>query len=155
MLTSEPFQNMNAYRYCFLLELQEKFQGNLKLVTAKAGVKPVIRESGVAEYSQYGSIEVLDEGYEFIFRDYILYSILDESYSKADDPADYVGNTFRIYRKSHLLDYVAKDTTATHDFPGPYQHYCISAEDHIVSVITTVEPEIIKLNEQDLSQFLC
>ena len=35
----------------------------------------------------------------------------------------YEGIRFRIYSKSHFIDYMALESFASDDYPGPTQHY--------------------------------
>jgi hypothetical protein len=73
---------------------------------------------------------------------YIAYSVRNESY--AQDGTDYDGKFFRLFSKSPFLDYICAATFASNDFPGPYKHWQLACLDHVVDVVSTVEPAITK-----------
>jgi len=75
------------------------------------------------------------------FLSYIAYSVIDESYDNLQG-TDFTGNRLRTYQTSNFLDYIKKDTIASSDYPGAFQHYAFLFEDHVVNVISTLEPRI-------------
>lgn len=84
--------------------------------------------------------------YKVAFKSYISHSVVNESYTNINPGDIYTGRLFRIYQKSAFLDYLAAETFATHDYPGPFKHYCIAALNHIVNIASMDEPVIEKLN---------
>jgi hypothetical protein len=80
--------------------------------------------------------------YEITFLSYVAYAVLNESFAKVDDYEQYTGRYFRIYSKSHFLDYVAAATFASDDYPGKATHYEIACLDHIVEVVSAEEPQV-------------
>lgn len=76
------------------------------------------------------------------FESYIRYSILNESFTVWDDYEEFEGEIFRIFSKSRYLDFIAAGTIATEDYPGPFKHYGIAGLNHIVDIVSTVEPKI-------------
>jgi hypothetical protein len=74
---------------------------------------------------------------------YIAYGVRNESFVTADDSETLVaGRLLRIYSKSTFLEYVSRATFASHEHPGPYAHFEIVSEDHIIDVVSTEGPEI-------------
>jgi hypothetical protein len=83
--------------------------------------------------------------FEIVWRHYVGYSVLNESYAAVDDAEQYEGIRFRIYSKSHFIDYMALESFASDDYPGPTQHYCVACEDHIVNVLSVEVPAVQRL----------
>ena len=72
----------------------------------------------------------------------VAYSVLNESFASVDDEERYEGNRFRVYVKSRFIDYVSLASFACADYPGPTQHYAVVCENHVVNVISVVQPTI-------------
>ena len=85
------------------------------------------------------------EIFKIIFERYIAYSVINESYESLGG-TEYIGEKIRTYNKSNFLDYVKADTFASADYPGEFKHYAFISLNHIVNVISTVEPKIEKVN---------
>jgi hypothetical protein len=84
-------------------------------------------------------------GAEIVWRYDIGYSVLNESYAAVDDAEQYEGARFRIYSKSHFVDYMSLASFASDEYPGPTQHYCVACEDHILDVLSTEAPTVKRL----------
>ncbi|MDY2588513.1 hypothetical protein [Winogradskyella aquimaris] len=85
------------------------------------------------------------EIFKITFDRYIAYSVINESYESLGG-TEYVGEKIRTYNKSNFLDYVKADTFASADYPGEFKHYAFISLNHIVNVVSTVEPKIEKVN---------
>jgi hypothetical protein len=73
----------------------------------------------------------------------VSYTVLNESYGKYPEAAEeFVGKLFRVFSKSHLLDFTKKATIACDEYPGPLHHYEIACLNHVIDVITTKPPRI-------------
>ena len=72
---------------------------------------------------------------------YIAYSVRNESYAQNGRDV-FEGRLFRIFSRSHFLDYVGASTLVTSDYPGSYRHWSLVCSDHVIDVISTVEPRI-------------
>ncbi len=73
------------------------------------------------------------------------YAVLNESFAKVDDYEEHKGRYFRIYSKSHFLDFLGVATFASDDYPGKAAHYEIACLDHIVDVVSSEEPQVREL----------
>jgi hypothetical protein len=85
------------------------------------------------------------DAYEIVFRTYIAYAVLNESYASIDESEEYTGEYFRLYSKSRFLDYLRAASFADEEYPGNFTHYEIACSDHVVEVVSVDEPEIILL----------
>lgn len=83
--------------------------------------------------------------YEIVFPDYVIYQVRKESYCSWDDYEIRKGKKLIIYEKSRLLDYY-RTAVNEHLFDGECKHYGISAEHHIIDVISFESPVIRRIN---------
>jgi len=79
--------------------------------------------------------------FELIWNQYIAYAVTNESFAtpNGDENAD-SGRLLRCYSQSPFLDYVARTTVATAEFPAPYTHARVLSESQIVDVVSTGVP---------------
>lgn len=142
------FKNINNHRYIYLGEIGEPEDNCLRFIVEEAGVseKESSLEISDSEISGLRAIEVTKDSciYEVVFNDYISYSVLNESYASVDEDEEFEGDLFRIYNKSHFLDYLKKASFATSEYPAPFKHYGFNFLNHILDVVSTEEP-VIKL----------
>lgn len=92
--------------------------------------------------------EDMDQVYEIIFEDYVIYQNRNESYTVWDDYEIRKGNYLIIFEKSRLLDYyedVLFDFDDEETKREKRKHYGIYTENHIIDVISNSEPKIRKL----------
>jgi len=80
--------------------------------------------------------------FELVWQSYVSYSVRNESFCTLDKEEVWEGRLFCLYSKSHFLDYVARATFARADYPGPFRHCGINCLNHIVDVVSTVEPQV-------------
>ena len=84
--------------------------------------------------------------FELVWNRYIAYSVTNESFGRpVADEVSYAGKFVRGYLKSEFLDYVARSTIATTEYPGPQMHIRIFSENHIVDVVSTEMPTLRNL----------
>ena len=149
------FEDLNSHKYLDLLEIGETDEWDFRLVIAEAGtiedslpvtpdeepndkIRKLLNESKPIEVTESSKL------YEVVFNDYITYSVTNESHANAGENEKFEGKLVRIYSKSAFLDYVANNTFATSDYPGPFKHYGFCCLNHIID-IASVEPPTVKL----------
>ena len=93
-----------------------------------------------------------NEVYEITFEDYLLNQTRNESYASYDENEIRKGNPLIIFEKSRLLDLLPQltDCTAHKDgnfYPAKWSHYGIYCENHIIDVISCIEPKIRKISQ--------
>lgn len=98
-------------------------------------------EANIKDVHPIVSDEICD-AYEIVFRTYIAYAVLNESYASVDESEECTGKYFRVYSKSRFLDYLRAASFADDDYPGKFTHYEIACLDHVVEVVSVDEPEI-------------
>lgn len=92
--------------------------------------------------------EDMEQVYEIIFDDYVIYQNRNESYTVWDDYEIRKGNYLIIFEKSRLLDYyedVLFDFDDEETKSNKRKHYGVYTENHILDVISNSEPRIRKI----------
>jgi hypothetical protein len=141
-----PTDEINDCKSLFLAEIQETDYNSLKLVIVEGLPvgEPKSITVGDVVIPDCTSIEPTGQSraFELVWRRYVGYAVLNESYASVNDGEQYVGRRFRVYSKSRFLDYMTQATFASNEYPGPTQHYCVACEDHIVHVLA-VDPPLV------------
>lgn len=141
-------EEINAIEYLFLDEMKEPDDNCLALRIFEGIVgEPEDTDFGgvVLKNTRPITIEAQSRSYGIYFKMYVAYSIRNESYTTWDEEEEWVGRIFRTYSKSKFIDYVSKSTFANDEFPGPLTHYGIVCQNHVIDVVSTVEPQIERL----------
>jgi hypothetical protein len=74
---------------------------------------------------------------------HIVYAVTNESFASPNgDETEDSGRLLRCYSQSPFLDFVARTTVATKEYPGPYTHVRVLSENHIVDVVSTGIPSL-------------
>ena len=133
-------------RYLNLRELSEPEDNSLRLVVEELHVDDEADELVVGE-SSFGLTHKVEyteacRVFELTWDMYVAYSVLNESYVRADDTEAFTGRRVRHYSRSRFLEHVRSETWADHQYPGPSIHTAIVCENHIVNVISVVEPQV-------------
>ena len=140
------FDTINNHKYIYLNELAEPEDNSLTFKIEEAIVSANREALSVSEtrIENLSAIEVTKDSaiYRVVFPSYIAYSIRDESYAIPDDYEIFEGRLLCIYSRSHYLDYINKSTFACDDHPGPFKNYGFNCLNHIVDVVSTVEPAV-------------
>ena len=142
----ENIAAINACSCLFVSEIQELEYNGLRIVVREGlpGGEAGPLQVGDAVISGGTRIEVTEESqtFELVWSRYVAYSVLNESFASVDDEELYEGTRFRVYVQSRFIDYVSRASFACADYPGPTQHYAVVCENHVVNVISTVQPTI-------------
>ena len=148
----------------FLLALQDCEDHELRVVIAfpRTGEKgedledfPEPVKSSVEEMLMDSTsiYENMDQVYEILFQDYILYQNYDERFSFRDEYESWKGKHLVVYERSRLLDYcrtVLLDVDLPPGNVNTRKHYGIFTEFHILEVITHTDPIIRKIDVKEL-----
>jgi len=153
---------IRSCEYLYLGSLTEPSVNTIRIVLleAKAG-SPVDAEKVARDYNLPELQSILAESrniehssgcsrFELVWENYIAYSIVNESYSNGEpDTSVAVGarRLFAEYARSQYLDYLAKASFASADYPGPYRHWAIYCQDHTIDIASQVEPVIREIGQ--------
>src|ERR1044071_9627988 len=105
---------IDSHEFLYLAEIGEPEVNVLRVVVdeAKSSTDANVE---IPDTPFLGKPIVSDETcrrYEIIFPSYVAYAVLNESFAKVDDYEKQTGRYFRIYSKSHFLDYLGVATFA-------------------------------------------
>lgn len=158
MSSSHFFAEINSCKYLYLREISEPTDNRLRLIVEEASageIEPGARVVAGVPFTDLRPIESSnnDRLFELIWSSYIAYSIRNECFVTLDS-AEVVeaGRLMCIYSKSHFLDYLAKATFATDEYPGKSRHLGINCLNHIIDIVSIVEPEVRLLRPIQLRQ---
>lgn len=150
----QRINEINAMKYVSCAGIEEK-NGVLCICLNGTYLKPVdLDDESYSDNTMKKVSDILDKDtkeivadesiiYKIIFRSYISYHILNESYSASGNDEFIYGNLFRKYTKSSYLMFI-EDSTYASSFANTYAHYGIICLDQIIDVISEEEPQIIK-----------
>lgn len=145
----------------FLKELKEEMENELHLVILSAAVgenaetDDSFGDTSLEEILADCKPIVLNPSVKFdiLFEDYIIYQVRNESYTSYDDSEERRGVYLLEFNKSGFLDYLSSATDACHlkdgsFYPGPWKHYGVYTQNHIVDVIAQEEPKVLYLQNE-------
>lgn len=128
-------------------QICEPRENVLQVIVQEAAVnhEPVSIHVGEAVIQDLKRIESTESSrvFQLTWDKYIAYSVRNESFVTLDESEIVAsGRLLRIYSKSTFLEYVSRATFAKQEHPGPYSHFQICSENHIVDVVSTEAPDI-------------
>lgn len=86
--------------------------------------------------------------YEIVFENYVFHMTRNESYTCWDDYEIRRGDYFILFDRSRLLDYlphIVEMGIVNAYFPQGHKHYGIYCQNHMIDIISAIEPTIKKL----------
>lgn len=140
---------INSHKSLTLIDYGEPKLNCFRVVIGEDRVLGEIEDIKIGEVTLSGSRPVgfddLCRIYEITFDSYVIYSIRNESCCTRDYSEVFTGHLFRVYSKSHFLEYVRTSTFTPEWFPwacGTPAHYEVICNDHIIDVFCVKEPKI-------------
>lgn len=148
----EGVRQLNECEYLCVHAIGEPEVLTLGLIVteAKRQATTFVEPSDTALESLMVGIRPIEEDdscriFEMLFdrRNIVSYTVINESYgTRPEASEEFTGTLFRVFSRSHLLDYIRRTTVASDEYPGKLQHYQIVCQMHIVDVISTAPPRI-------------
>lgn len=140
---------INDCQYLFLREISEPVDNALRLAVEEALASPETVSLDIAGTEIVGAHPVESNSdcrlFELLWDSYIAYSVRNESFAARRDDEICSGRLFRIYAKSYFLEFVSHATFASAEYPGPFRHYQVACEDHVIDIVSTNGPRIRQL----------
>lgn len=136
--------SINQSKYLYLHKAWEEKDLELNIEISEATAS----DDGTSNnHDNYNAIvtDASCKSYKIVFRDYVAWNVLNESYSQVDNEEVFEGNVFRVYTKSKYLEFIDKATVASDDYPGPLKHFEIVCLNHIVDIVTSNGPEVSEI----------
>ncbi len=137
-------------KYLYLRELTEPRDNSLRLEIEEA------KSEGPPENFEVSPGNVIpgcrsiesDEScrlFVLVWETYVCYSVRNESFCTLDDAEAWEGRLLCLYKKSHFLDYVARATFASDEYPGLLRHWGINCLNHVIDVVSACEPQVRRI----------
>ncbi|MGC9991055.1 MAG: hypothetical protein ABSD52_01490 [Candidatus Cybelea sp.] len=137
-------QEMGTCRDLDLVKIEEPGTNCLRLLIAELtpGVRSDIPQSPVegARLNERGSRDRL---FEVTWSRYVAYNVLNESYAGWDESEEFQGTSFRLYSKSHYLDFL-KTAENVQNLAPAHRHWRIVCVKHIIDVASEEEPNVAR-----------
>ena len=141
---------LNKAPYLFLRDIDEPEENSLRLVVEEAiadhtqTVSTPDPTSPFAEILKGASPVKAVEGcrrFELQWSRYVAYLVTEETVGSSGSYEDevYTGKLFRVYTKSHFLDYLSRDTGGHFE---PILHYKLICQNHLIDVAAYGPPEV-------------
>ncbi|HEY8781165.1 MAG TPA: hypothetical protein VIM16_06095 [Mucilaginibacter sp.] len=142
------FEEINDLKHLFLLDIDEP-EDNRLIITIKEATISKEKEGIIIGDKNLGSASrVLFDGpgklYEFYFRTYAAYCVINESFSMFQDNEERMGRLFCIYSKSNYLDYIRNNTIVEYIRDGELKHYSINCLHHTIYIASMEEPMVTR-----------
>jgi hypothetical protein len=137
-------------RWIYLRELAEPEENSLRLVIEEAKADGPPQDIDVLPGKIISGTRAIESNascrlFELVWQTYVSYSVRNESFCTMDKEEVCEGRLFCVYSKSHFLDYVARATFATADYPGPLRHWGVNCLNHIIDVVSICEPHVRRI----------
>ena len=152
---SDLVQAIRSCKYLYLAELLEPADNELIVRLLEASSGAVVEDTAPSKEEDNDPVQKIlagsrpiehydgDRKFELFWGNYIGYSVINESYSNGeDDQPGNPGSLFMQFETSRYLDYLAKASIATSDYPGPFSHWAIYCLNHTIDVASESEPVI-------------
>jgi len=144
-------QAIDACECLFLAGIGEPEANRLRLVVEEGLVvgKPSrVELAHGRSIDDARAIEVMphSQRFELIWDHYISYAVHNESYQSWDDAETWSGNLFRRYSRSKFLDYLDHATFADGSYPGPFTHYQVICQEHVIDIAALRPPKVRRMD---------
>src|SRR5258708_14146700 len=131
----EFFDEINDLEYLFLTKM-ENLAANRLSITIKGATISEKEEDLIISAKNIGPVKRIlvdgqGKGYEFFFKSYGAYCVVNESFSMYQDDEERIGRLFCIYSKSHYLNFIHNDILFDDliDYIGELKHYAFNSLD--------------------------
>lgn len=152
---------IDSCKYLFLTSLTEPHEGGLRLVAEEGQEHAATKQNSPHKVLPPDVRKLLEQCtpirhepgsrvFTLFWPSYVAYAVENESYACICPTDESTGKVLRLYSQSAYLDYVARKTFASSTYPGPYKHWAVLCEDHIVNVVSCEDPVIsITISQAD------
>jgi hypothetical protein len=141
----QTLSQVSSCQWLFLRELIDGPDNSLRILVEEGRTQDAVENievvgvkiSGVRAIEHDDSCRV----FELTWGNYVCYAVRNESYAQGDGK-EWAGQRIRLHESSRFLSYVAEDTFASADYPGPLGHIEIVCEHHVIDVASMEEPTV-------------
>lgn len=149
-------EQINSHKYLFLDKLVEENDLELVMFIEEARTDEDTDEDlkDILDFAPSTKISpiISDEKckrYKIIFKDYLIFTVTNESFDIGDENENFEGKLFRKYTRSKFLEYIQHAVNIEYAEilmdEGKYNHFCICCLNQIIDVASANEPIIEEL----------
>jgi hypothetical protein len=142
--------SLNRAKYLFLRDISEPEENSLRLVAEEAiadHTQTVLTPDATSRFAEIlkgaSPIKAVEgcRRFELRWSRYVAYLVTEETVGSGGRYEDevYTGKLFRVYVKSHFLDYLSRDTGGHFE---PILHYKLICQNHLIDVAAYGPPEV-------------
>lgn len=136
---------LDSCDYLFLTDIGEPEANCLRLVIEEGQVTGEPRRVDLGQGHWIDGVRAIEmtsdsQCFELVWDHYISYVVHNESYKSWNDSEAWSGNRFRRYSRSKFLDYLDHVTFADSLYPGPFAHYQLICQDHVIDIAALQPP---------------
>lgn len=132
----------------YVTDIGEPSDNSLRIVVTEGlpGELEPLNIAGV-DFGEGRAIQIKNESrhFELIWNNYVAYVVRNESYWKAEPLEPPMVDQLERRFNSAFLEFVSKTTFADDDYPGPLQHWALTALNHCIDVVSAEPPRVHKL----------
>ena len=150
------FNDINAHKYLFMIEIKEHGLNKLKIIIAEGGADVDAPELTAKDIPNTDLRKVLkgskpititpdNTHYEINFPSFIAYAITDKVYA-VDNDSNFDGKNAGTYTESAFLKFIEHSTYATKDVPGPFTHYCFWCFNQRIDIASAKPPVVTEIS---------
>jgi len=147
--TESAMDEMDRCGYLDLVQISE-LNNSLRLIVAELSVSDQVMPSPPSPVEGAHPVEHTrrDHLFEVLWPRYVAYNVFNESYTSwdASQSQEFQGKRFRLYHKSHYLNFVRKEQNV--GFLAPkHKHWGVMCENHIIDVVSEQEPNVARFGK--------
>lgn len=129
----------------YVTEIGEPAENELRIVVTEGllGDPTSINIEGI-DLGEGRPIAITDESrsFELHWPNYVAYAVRNESYWNAEEGEPPLGDHLERRFNTAFFRFVSETTFADDDYPGPLEHWALSALNHCVDVISVGPPQV-------------
>jgi hypothetical protein len=136
--------------WIFLTDLHEPEENSLRLAVAEAAtIEPNEKISGPTSLRAPITITSDSRRFELVWKDYVAYSVRNESFAQPDKDCPSVTGVFLERKSSAYLRFLEETTFATSVMQKPMRHWEINCLNHCIDVVSFGEPAVREINTSE------
>jgi hypothetical protein len=151
----EPLEELESCETLFLVGICEPFENRLQVLVQEARTQRDRPKQTIVAGVNLGvaypiAPDANSRFFQLDWSGYIAYQVMNESYGKPLEGEVFAGKNLRVYAESAFLSYLKRVSYASSEYPGPFQHYEVISQMHVLGVAAENPPEIAILSREQI-----
>lgn len=137
---------VGSCRWLLLRELIDGPNNSLRILLEEGRTQDAVQDIEIVGGVKIPRVRAIEHDatcriFELTWGNYIGYAVRNESYAQGDG-SEWQGQRVRRHNSSRFLKYLAENTFASADYPGPFGHIEIVCEHHVIDIASMEEPTV-------------